>query len=334
MTRNVLEVKELSTWFGTEDGQIAAVDRVSFVLKQGEVLSIVGESGCGKSVTAQSIMRLYEENGSVAYDGSILYDGADLLDHSPARMAKLRGNDISMIFQDPMSALNPVFTIGTQLTETIRAHRNVSRGEARRRAIEVLNAVGYPDPETGLRRYPHELSGGMRQRVVIAIAIACEPKILIADEPTTALDVTIQAQIVELIATLAKDRGMAVVFISHDLGLLAEVSHRVAVMYLGQIVELGTVAELFSQPAHPYTRGLMASALTLTGPLTHRLTTIAGTVPAITDRPTGCVFQDRCAYTTTQCRSQEPSTTELTGDHQVRCWNHDQLPAVLEGEPA
>ena len=255
---DVLEVKGLSTWFATDDGDTRVVEDISFSIGRGEVFGLVGESGSGKSVTSRSIIRLLPEDGSTAYEGEILFQGSDVLSLNASRMRALRGNEIAMVFQDPMSALNPVYTIGDQVLESILTHNSVSATKARAMAIETLEAVGYPSPVDGMEKYPHQLSGGMRQRVVIAIAIACRPTLLIADEPTTALDVTTQKQIVELLLRLSQDRGMAVLFISHDLNLVADISNRVAVMYRGKIVEQGRVDEIFDHPRRAYTKGLIS----------------------------------------------------------------------------
>ncbi|WP_291799031.1 ABC transporter ATP-binding protein [Brevibacterium sp.] len=258
MANNVLEVKGLSSWFATENGDVKVIDDVSFSIAEGEIFGLVGESGSGKSVTSRSIIRLLPEDGSTAYEGSILVEGTDVLRISESRMRAMRGNEIAMVFQDPMSALNPVYTIGDQIMESILTHRRVGKAQARKLTIETLDAVGYPSPEQALSKYPHQLSGGMRQRVVIAIAVACRPKLLIADEPTTALDVTTQKQIVDLILDLSQRFGMAVLFISHDLNLVADISNRVAVMYHGRIVEQGTVESIFDHPQRAYTKGLIS----------------------------------------------------------------------------
>jgi ABC-type dipeptide/oligopeptide/nickel transport system ATPase component len=286
VTSNVLEVEGLSTWFATENGDKCVVEDVTFSIGEGEVFGLVGESGSGKSVTSRSIIRLLAEDGSTAYSGSIRFAGRDLLRLSDRQMRSVRGNDIAMVFQDPMSALNPVYPIGEQVMEAVRSHQRVTKAEAKWRAIDALQAVGYPEPEDGFSNYPHQLSGGMRQRVVIAIAVACGPKLLIADEPTTALDVTTQKQIIDLLLGLSRDRGMAVLFISHDLNLVADISDRVAVMYHGRIVEQGTVAEIFDHPERAYTQGLIACIPPLHGALPQKLETIPANLDEYGDRVT------------------------------------------------
>lgn len=274
MTTNVLDVSGLSTWFATESGDVKVVDNVSFSIAEGEVFGLVGESGSGKSVTSRSIIRLLPEDGSTAYEGSIHVNGVNVLGLSEGRMRAMRGNEIAMVFQDPMSALNPVYTIGDQVLEAINTHRQVSKSQARKIAIETLDAVGYPSPAEALSKYPHQLSGGMRQRVVIAIAVACRPKLLIADEPTTALDVTTQKQIVDLILHLSREFGMGVLFISHDLNLVADISNRAAVMYHGRIVEQGTVDAIFDHPERAYTEGLVSCIPPLHSDVPDQLVTV------------------------------------------------------------
>src|SRR5690625_3175669 len=281
----LLELKDLKTHFYTERGRVTAVDGVSFHVNEGEILGIVGESGCGKSVTSQSILRLFDEKRLVDYDGKVHFKGDNLLDYSNHQMEKIRGNDIAMIFQDPLSSLNPVFTIGHQIAESILLHQDVTKQEAYDRALEMLKLTGIPAPEKRLHEYPHELSGGMRQRVMIAIALSCEPQLLIADEPTTALDVTIQAQILELIEDLNKKLSMGVIFITHDLGVVAEICTRVVVMYLGQIVEEADIESIFERPMHPYTKGLMKSVPQLDGDRSKELHVIEGTVPSLDKVP-------------------------------------------------
>src|SRR5262245_32628141 len=303
----LLEVRNLCTQFWTRAGLVRAVDGVSFYLDRGELLGLVGESGCGKSMTALSIMRLIAPPGKIVA-GEILFDGRDLLKHSNATMRDVRGNDIAMIFQDPMTSLNPVFTVGEQIAEALRLHRNLSRKDARAAAIQAMREVAIPDPELRVNDYPHQLSGGMRQRVMIAMALACDPKLLIADEPTTALDVTIQAQILELLNHLRQTRDLAVLLITHDLGVVAEVADRVCVMYTGKIVEESPVEELFARPKHPYTEGLLRSVprLTLAGVAQDaRLQTIEGTVPRPTALPPGCHFEPRCPYRMPRCREEK-----------------------------
>src|SRR6476469_4590040 len=300
---HLLEVNNLRTHFPTRRGLVRAVDGVSFYLDRGELLGLVGESGCGKSMTALSVMRLIAPPGKIV-EGEILFDGQDLLKLSDAEMRQMRGDDIAMIFQDPMTSLNPVFTVGEQIAEALRLHRKLSRKDAKHAAIEAMREVAIPDPARRIDDYPHQLSGGMRQRVMIAMALACDPKLLIADEPTTALDVTIQAQILELLNELRKNRELAVLLITHDLGVVAEVADRVAVMYTGRIVEESPVEELFARPRHPYTECLLRSGPKLTSATAakqERLETIEGTVPSPTDLPPGCHFAPRCPYRMPRC---------------------------------
>jgi len=306
----LLELKDLKTHFYTERGRVTAVDGVSFHVNEGEILGIVGESGCGKSVTSQSILRLFDEKRLVDYDGKVHFKGDNLLDYSNHQMEKIRGNDIAMIFQDPLSSLNPVFTIGHQIAESILLHQDVTKQEAYDRALEMLKLTGIPAPEKRLHEYPHELSGGMRQRVMIAIALSCEPQLLIADEPTTALDVTIQAQILQLIEDLNKRLNMGVIFITHDLGVVAEICTRVAVMYLGQIVEVAEIDDIFARPMHPYTKGLMKSVPQLDGDRSKELHVIEGTVPALNDVPSGCRFATRCPFADELCMEKPPELKE------------------------
>src|SRR5207302_6913681 len=301
---HLLEVKNLQTQFSTRAGLVRAVDGVSFHLDEGELLGLVGESGCGKSMTALSIMRLIAPPGKIVA-GEILFDGRNLLQVSNSEMRDVRGNDIAMIFQDPMTSLNPVFTVGEQIAEALRLHRGLSRKAARKGAVDAMREVAIPDPELRADDYPHQLSGGMRQRVMIAMALACDPKLLIADEPTTALDVTIQAQILELLNNLRRTRELAVLLITHDLGVVAEVADRVCVMYTGKVVEESPVDELFARPKHPYTEGLLRSVPKLTMrdvARADRLQTIEGTVPKPTALPPGCHFEPRCPYRMPRCR--------------------------------
>lgn len=318
MSEKILEVKNLTTSFKTERGVMKAVDGVSFHTNKGEILGIVGESGCGKSVTSQSIMRLYDEKYLAKITGEILIEGQDILKIPMKDMQKIRGNVISMVFQDALSSLNPVMKIGDQIMESLRIHSGLDKKQARERALEMLKLVGIPGYEERIDQYPHELSGGMRQRVMIAIALSCNPKILIADEPTTALDVTIQAQIMDLIVELNEKIGMSVMLITHDLAVVAETCSRVIVMYLGQIVEEAEVEEIFLNPLHPYTRGMMDSIPQLEGEKRERLHVIKGTVPLLSQIPEGCRFAPRCPYADEGCRQKMP---ELTGEgtHRVRC---------------
>jgi oligopeptide/dipeptide ABC transporter ATP-binding protein len=318
---HLLEVNNLKTHFPTRAGLVRAVDGVSFYLDQGELLGLVGESGCGKSMTALSIMRLISPPGRIV-DGEIVFDGKNLLKLSNAAMRDVRGNDIAMIFQDPMTSLNPVFTVGEQIAEALRLHRGLSRPAARVAAIDAMREVSIPDPGLRSRDYPHQLSGGMRQRVMIAMALACDPKLLIADEPTTALDVTIQAQILELLDGLRKTRELAVLLITHDLGVVAEVADRVAVMYTGKIVEESPVEELFVRPRHPYTEGLLRSVPKLTAKdvaKAERLQTIDGVVPRPTNLPPGCHFEPRCAYRMPRCKEGEIPLYPIAEKVSARC---------------
>src|SRR6476659_4736085 len=304
---HLLEVNNLRTHFPTRAGLVRAVDGVSVHLDRGELLGLVGESGCGKSMTALSLMRLIAPPGKIV-SGEVLFDGKDLLKLSGAEMREMRGDDVAMIFQEPMTSLNPVFTVGEQIAEALRLHRKMSHKEARAATIEAMREVSIPDPARRVDDYPHQLSGGMRQRVMIAMALACNPKLLIADEPTTALDVTIQAQILELLDDLRKQRELAVLLITHDLGVVAEVADRVAVMYTGKIVEESPVDELFARPKHPYTEGLLRSVPKLTSEHVarkERLETIEGTVPRPTDLPQGCHFAPRCSHRMPRCREGE-----------------------------
>jgi peptide/nickel transport system ATP-binding protein len=314
----LLEVERLQTHFGTPDGVVRAVEGVSFRIDAGETLGIVGESGCGKSVTAMSILRLIQEPpGKIA--GSIRFDGRDLLALSEPEMRAIRGNAISMIFQEPMTSLNPVLTVGRQIGETLRLHQGMNARQAEQRAIEMLILVGIPAPARRVREYPHQLSGGMRQRVMIAMALACNPKLLIADEPTTALDVTIQAQILELMRTLQRETGTAVILITHNLGVVAEVADEVVVMYAGRVVEQAPVQALFDSPQHPYTVGLLGSIPRLDAERT-RLASIEGQVPSPLRRPPGCSFAERCPFADAHCRAAAPDLREVAAQHLSACW--------------
>jgi len=322
---HLLEVNNLRTHFPTRAGLVRAVDGVSFYLDRGELLGLVGESGCGKSMTALSVMRLIAPPGKIV-GGEILFDGKDLLKFSDSEMRQMRGDDIAMIFQDPMTSLNPVYTVGEQIAEALRLHRKLSHKQARQAAIEAMREVAIPDPGRRASDYPHQLSGGMRQRVMIAMALACNPKLLIADEPTTALDVTIQAQILELLDDLRKQRELAVLLITHDLGVVAEVADRVAVMYTGKIVEESPVDELFARPKHPYTEGLLRSVPKLTSEHVikqERLETIEGTVPRPTDLPPGCHFAPRCSHRMPRCIEGEIPLYHIEGEVSVRCVLYD-----------
>ena len=320
----LLDVRHLVTSFRTESGPVRAVDDVSFSVSPGRTLAVVGESGCGKSVTALSIMRLIDQNGSIE-GGSIRLEGDELTELSPAQMRDVRGDRISMIFQEPMTALNPVVTAGDQIVEVFRIHRGLSRAEGREAAIEALRTVRIPDPERRVDEYPFQMSGGMRQRVMIAMALACEPRLLIADEPTTALDVTIQAQILRLMRGLQQERGTAILFITHDLGVVAEMADDVIIMYAGKVVERGPVREIFARPEHPYTQGLMRSIPSLESSPSERLATIEGTVPGLRDLPAGCRFHPRCPHAAALCRETEPLLPDAAG---AAChWAAGDLPA-------
>lgn len=321
----LLSVRELVTEFSTDEGTVRAVDGVSFDLPTGGTLGIVGESGCGKSVTALSIMGLLPQpNGRIA-SGEVVYEGENLAMASEVRRQAIRGAEVSMIFQEPMTALNPVHTIGRQLTEVVALHTNQSAAEQISTATDMLARVGIPEPAIRMTEYPHQLSGGMRQRVVIAIALICQPNLVIADEPTTALDVTIQAQILELIRTLQNDTGMAMIMITHDLGVIAETCEQVVVMYAGQVVEQGTVFDIFDSPKHPYTRGLLASIPTLDNQPKAPLEIIPGMVPSLHELPKACRFANRCTFAEARCEIEAPPVEVLSSSHQVRCLKWAQL---------
>ena len=326
-----LDVKDLQTWFYTRQGIVKAVDGVSFNLRKGETLGIVGESGCGKSITALSVMRLVPDPPGRIIGGRVTLDGRDLLDLDEAEMRLVRGNDISMIFQEPMTSLNPVLTIGYQIAEALILHRDMSRQQALARAVEMLDMMRIPEAAQRAREYPHQLSGGMRQRAMIAMALACNPKVLIADEPTTALDVTIQAQILDLIVSLQQELGTAVILITHDLGVVAETTQRIIVMYAGRKVEEADVVPLFSNPMHPYTHGLMASVPRLaimSGAdidATERLEEIPGIVPPLNNLPPGCAFAPRCRYADDRCRAEYPPYQERQPGHWAACWHSERL---------
>lgn len=316
---DILSIKNLRTYFHTDDGLAKAVDGVSFDLKEGETLGIVGESGCGKSVTALSILRLLPDGVGVIEGGEILFEGRDIVKVSDKEIRSIRGNKISMIFQEPMTSLNPAYTCGNQIVEVLKTHRDISSAEAKTKAIEIMKSVGIPSPEQRFKEYPHQLSGGLRQRVMIAIALACEPKILIADEPTTALDVTVQAQILELIKSLQVKFNMSVILITHDLGVVAETCDRVVVMYASKIVEEGLVAEVFNKPKHPYTLALMESIPKL-NKTRERLYTIEGSVPSSLEYNAGCHFANRCKYADDKCVTDEPDIIKLSETHSASCF--------------
>jgi len=316
----LIDIVELKTHFFVKDQVAKAVDSVSLVIKPGQTLGLVGESGCGKSVTAHSIMRLIPEPPGKIVSGKILFDDIDLARASEKKMRSIRGNRISMIFQEPMTSLNPVFTVGDQVAEVIELHKNLSRQELNNRVIEMFQLVGIPDPKTRVGEYPHQMSGGMRQRVMIAMALACSPRLMIADEPTTALDVTIQAQILDLMNRLKNETGAAILFITHDLGVIAEMAQMVAVMYAGKIVEYADVHTLFSNPKHPYTIGLLASIPVLGRNIGQdRLETIEGSVPSLFNLPAGCSFSNRCPDVFKDCTTITPEIINLGNNHLTRC---------------
>jgi peptide/nickel transport system ATP-binding protein len=323
---NILQVRDLKTHFETRKGTVKAVDGVSIEVNAGDTLGIVGESGCGKTVLALSIMRLIPEPPGRIVSGTILFDGTDILGLNNEEMRKLRGREISMIFQEPMNSLNPVLKVGDQVAESIRLHQELSKKDSLERALEMLKLVGMPSPEERLKNYPHQMSGGMRQRVMIAMALSCNPRVMLADEPTTALDVTIQAQIIELINTMKEKVGTSVILITHDLGVIAEAAQYAAVMYAGKVVEYCSVSDLFSKPLHPYTEGLMESTPNI-GEIPddkeEHLNVIPGTVPNLYSLPEGCSFQERCPYVMKICKKREPQLKEKFPGHQVRCWKQE-----------
>jgi len=323
----LLEITDLRTSFFTARGEARAVDGVSLRLDPGQTLGIVGESGCGKTVTALSILRLLPPAARVI-GGSIHFDGRDLLALSEAEMRGVRGNDIAMIFQEPMSSLNPVFTVGNQIIEAVRLHQGLGRRAARDKAIEMLKLVEIPEAERRVDEYPHQLSGGMRQRVMIAMALSCNPRLLIADEPTTALDVTIQAQILDLLASLQQRLGMALLIVTHDLGVVAERADTVAVMYAGRVIEHASVVDLFAHPLHPYTRGLLRSVPRVGAQKERRLEAIPGLVPDLLHLPVGCHFRDRCTLAFERCAIEDPRLIEVAADHRAACLLARDLPAA------
>ena len=327
---SVLEIENLQTHFFTPAGAVRAVDGVSYTVRAGETLGVVGESGCGKSVTALSVLRLVTSPPGRIVGGSIRFEGRDLLTISEAEMEKIRGNDISMIFQEPMTSLNPLYKVGDQISEAIALHKGLTRRQARDHALDMLRRVSIPEPEQRAQAYPHQLSGGMRQRVMIAMALSCDPKVLIADEPTTALDVTIQAQILDLLRDLRESFGTAIVLITHDMGVVAENADRVVVMYAGRKVEEADVDDLFDNPGHPYTKGLLAAIPHLdeaarAEPGRNRLNEIKGMVPSLAKLPPGCSFAPRCGFATEQCLAAYPPLEQLRPRHWVACWHADRL---------
>jgi len=325
---SLLEIKDLKTRFHTEDGVVKAVNSVSYSMDPGEVLGVVGESGCGKSVHALSIMRLIQIPPGEIASGEIIFDGRDLLKLDKKEMRQVRGREIAMVFQDPMSSLNPVYTVGFQIVEALKLHKKMKEKDARKRAEELLSLVGIPEARKRLDNFPHQFSGGMRQRAMIAMALSCEPKLLIADEPTTALDVTIQAQIIDLVVKLQEEMGMAVMWITHDLGIVAEMVHKINVMYAGYIVERGNVRDIFKNTRHPYTMGLLGSLPSIDEAPGTKLISIPGLPPDLIHLPQGCPFYARCVYREDHCREELPQLEETDNDeHFVRCWRWKEIKA-------
>src|SRR5215217_4270863 len=327
---NILQIKNLEISFNTYAGEVQAVRSVSFDLRRGETLAIVGESGSGKSVTAKSIMRLLPEANSIIKGGEAIFEGRNLLSLSEKQMQGIRGSKIAMVFQDPMTSLDPTMRVGRQITESLKKHLGMSGSRAKERSVELMKMVGIPNAEARLMQYPHQFSGGMRQRVVIAIALACDPQILIADEPTTALDVTIQAQILELLRDLQERIGTSVILITHDLGVVAQTAHRVAVMYAGKIVETGTAREIFYNPQMPYTWGLLSSIPLPTADRSQDLIPIPGSPPDMSDPPTGCPFTPRCPYAMQICAEEMPDYTTFSAEHKAACWLHHPMAPDVE----
>ena len=323
MTDYMLQVKGLKTYYYTEEGVVPAVDGLDFEVAQGETFAIVGESGCGKSVTSLSILGLIPNPPGKIIAGEILYNGEDLLKKTEKQMRAIRGNEISMIFQEPMTSLNPVFTVGRQISESFKYHQHLGKKEARDRAIEMLRLVGIPSPDKVVDDYPHQLSGGMRQRVMIAMALACNPRVLIADEPTTALDVTIQAQIMRLLKQLKEKMGTSIILITHDLGVVAQIAQRVMVMYCGEAVECCAAREIYKNPLHPYTAGLLAAVPKLTDDDMAELPAIPGMVPSPSELPKGCRFAPRCGKCGPRCLQEKPELVELEDGHKVRCFLYE-----------
>jgi peptide/nickel transport system ATP-binding protein/oligopeptide transport system ATP-binding protein len=324
----LLQVKDLKTYFYTDDGIVKAVDGIDFTIKKGETLGMVGESGCGKSVSALSILQLVQDPPGEIINGEIWFKGEDLLKKKPEQMRKIRGNDISMIFQEPMTSLNPVYTIGEQISEAIILHQKLNKRNALEKTVEMLKLVGIANPERRVHGYPHELSGGQRQRVMIAMALSCNPDLLIADEPTTALDVTIQAQILELIKKLKDEIGMAVLMITHNLGVIAEVSDHVVVVYAGKAVEYADVTSIFKHPKHPYAMALQKSIPQLTDKPGVKLEVIEGNIPDPLALPTGCKFHPRCKFAINICKKEEPEMEKIGDNHIVRCWMYNKEKAI------
>ncbi|MGF1470251.1 MAG: ABC transporter ATP-binding protein [Rubrobacteraceae bacterium] len=329
-TDNILEVRDLQVSFKSYAGEVQAVRDVNFDLRRGETLAIVGESGSGKSVTAKSLMRLLPESNSRIKGGVALFEDRNLLELSEKQMQKVRGPKIAMVFQDPMTSLDPTMKIGRQIVESLKKHYGLPRAEAKERAVDLLKMVGIPNPQDRVDSYPHQFSGGMRQRVVIAIALACDPEILIADEPTTALDVTIQAQILDLLRELQEENGTSIILITHDLGVVANAAHRVAVMYSGRLVETGTVREIFYQPKHPYTWGLLTSVPLPTADRSQELIPIPGSPPDPLDPPQACPFAARCPHTMRICTEEMPELTRFSEEHRAACWLHHEMAPKVE----
>lgn len=328
MEKPMLDIKDLRVLFPVHKKWLPAVDGVSLQIRQGEITGVVGESGSGKSVMSQSILRLRDHDTAVKYEGEILFEGEDLLKKSLDGMREIRGNSIAIIFQDPLNSLSPVHTVGKQLSEILLLHKTMTKQEAKERSVEMLKLTGIPSPETCMKKYPFELSGGMQQRVMIAMALACEPKLLIADEPTTALDVTIQEQILHLMQELNEKLGMSVLFITHDMGAVAQLCHSIKVMYLGQVVEDASTEELFDRPLHPYTQGLLACIPHLGVKRGEELPTIEGIVPSLSNIPEGCHFCTRCRYADERCRTKQPPFVDVGNGHSVKCWNYAQQEGV------
>lgn len=328
--KKIVEINHLKVKFPVRKNWLPAVDEVDLTIHAGEIIGIVGESGSGKSVMSQTILRLRDHDTAVKYEGEILFEGKDLLQSPLSEIRDIRGNDISIIFQDPLNSLSPVHTVEKQLSEVLILHKQLTKDEARKQTIEMLHLTGIPDPEACLKKYPFELSGGMQQRVMIAMALACEPKLLIADEPTTALDVTIQEQILRLMKQLNETMGMSVLFITHDMGVVSQLCHRVKVMYLGQIVEDAGTEQLFDEPLHPYTEGLISCIPHLETERGKSLPTIPGTVPSLSEIPKGCHFCTRCKYADDRCFQEQPPMIEARQDHFVKCWKYDESAALRE----
>jgi oligopeptide/dipeptide ABC transporter ATP-binding protein len=329
-------VKDLKTYFFTYEGVVKAVDGVSYELEQGETLGLVGESGCGKSVSALSLMRLIPDPPGKILNGEVLFEGEDILKIEMDDMRRIRGGKMSMVFQEPMTSLNPVLTIEKQLTETLQLHKGMTREESRNESVSLLARVGIPDPDRRVKQYPHQFSGGMRQRVMIAMALSCNPRLIIADEPTTALDVTIQAQILELMKSLTSEFGVALIVITHNLGVVARYADRVNIMYAGKIIERGSAMEIYSNPRHPYTVGLLRSVPRLDQPRRSRLDPIEGQPPDLINLPAGCAFRSRCRWAIDKCATEEPELMQVGDGHRSACWVPEQLgaEAVLAGASA